>query len=316
MQRGRKTEALCDPAPNFNWQIARFRLEFSQRRIFGDKCVRITASLGAAFLALGLSAPTNLLAADLPSLKEPPAPVAPAPVSGWRFEATMNGWAPSSIANVGVGQLPTMASNVGFFTLLRHLNGVAPLAFTAKNENFILGVDLYWSAVSAGAHVRAANTALGPYGGLSANMRLGETLLTGFAGVRLPVQMANLALYGIAGARFSNVSMTLGLNTAFPGVGLTASQSENWTSPIVGFTANYTINDKWFVTSEADIGGTGNSATWQAFGALGYNWSSTISATMGFRAVYVDYQKSNGMGGSFRYQQTLLGPQLAVSYAF
>ncbi|MCI4678627.1 hypothetical protein K9U39_05190 [Rhodoblastus acidophilus] len=271
---------------------------------------------GAIVLAFSVTVPAPVLAADLPTLKEAPAP-APAPIpSGWRFEATINGWAPSSIANAGVGHLPTVSSNLGFFTLLRHLNGVVPLAFTAKNENFILGLDLYWSAVSAGAHVRASNTALGPYGGLNGSLRLSETFLMGYAGVRLPIQIANLAAYGIAGARFSNVNTTIDLNTFIPGIGLSGAQSENWTDPIIGFTANYAFNDKWFLTTEADIGGTGNSATWQAFGALGYNWTPRISSTVGFRALYVDYRKWNGDGGSFRFQQTLLGPQATISYAF
>ena len=269
---------------------------------------------GAAAVFLGILSTAQGLAADLPSIKE--APVVPPVSSGWRFEATLNGWAPSSIANVGIRKLPTFDSNVGFFTLLRHLNGVAPVAVTAKSENFILGLDLFWSAASAGAHVRASETALAPYGGLNAHMRLGETLLTGFAGMRLPIPMTNLTAYGIAGARFTNVNLTLDFDTAFPNVGLSAKQSENWTSPIVGFTVNYTISDKWFLTSEADIGGTGNSATWQAFGALGYNWTSHISSTVGFRALYVDYRKYNDSGGSFRFQQTLLGPQAQITYAF
>ncbi len=213
-------------------------------------------------------------------------------------------------------QLPTVSSDVGFFTLLRHLNGVAPLTLTAKNENFIFGLDLYWSAVSAGAHIRAANTIFGPYGGLGANLRLSQTFLTGFAGVRLPVQASNLSVYGIAGARIVDMTTTLGLDTAIPGVGVSGSQTKAWADPIIGMTAHYTINDKWFLTGEADIGGVANSATWQTFGAVGYNWTSSISSTVGFRALYVDYTESVKRDGSFRFQQTMLGPQLTVSYLF
>jgi hypothetical protein len=267
---------------------------------------------GAAMLSLGVMSTSTVLAADLPSLKDTPAPIA----SGWVFEATLDGWAPSLIANVGVRNLPTVSSDVGFFTLLRHLNGVVPLTLTAKNENFILGVDLYWSAVSVGAHIPASNTALGPYGGLGANLRLSQTFLTGFAGLRLPVQASNLSVYGIAGARVVDMTATIGLDTAIPAVGVSGSQTKIWADPIIGLTAHYTINDKWFLTGEADIGGVANSVTWQTFGAIGYNWTPSITSTLGFRALYVEYMESVKRDGSFRYQQTMLGPQLTVSYLF
>lgn len=265
---------------------------------------------------LALTPASTVLASDLPDVKEAPA-AALAPIAGgWVFEATLDGWAPSLIANVGVHHFPTMTADVGFFTLLRHLDGVAPLTFTAKNENFIFGLDLFWSAASVGAHIHAPNTVLGPVGGVSANLRLSQTFLTGFAGVRLPVLSPELSVYGIAGARFVDVTATLALNTAIPGFALSGSQTKIWADPIIGLAAHYTLNPKWFLTGEADIGGVSNSLTWQAFAAVGYYWTPSITSTLGFRALYVDYTESVHRDGSFRFQQTMLGPQLTVSYLF
>jgi hypothetical protein len=272
--------------------------------------------LGGAILVLGVMSTSTVLAADLPSLKDAPASALAPIASGWVFEATIDGWAPSLIANVGVRNLPSVSSNVGFFTLLRHLNGVAPLTLTATNENFILGVDLFWSAVSVGAHIPASNTALGPYGGLGASLRLSQAFLTGFAGVRLPVQASSLSVYGVAGVRLVDMTATLGLDAAIPGIGVSGSETKAWADPIIGLIAHYTINDKWFLTGEADIGGVANSMTWQAFGAVGYNWSQSVALTAGFRALYAEYEESAKWNGSFRFQQTMLGPQLTVSYRF
>jgi hypothetical protein len=280
----------------------------------GETRMRKFILSSAALLALNLaSAPA--LAADLPSIKEAPAPVlAPIP-SGWRFEATINGWAPSMIANVGVASFPTAAVDVGFFKLLSKINGVVPVSLIARNDNFIGGVDLYWSAVSAGAsfHGAAAQT---NFGGVEASLHSAQTILTGFGGVRLPLQIANLNFYGIAGARYFSVNNTLNLNTAVAGFGLSATQGKDWVDPIIGFAARYFINEKWFVDAEADIGGYNKSATWQTFAAVGYNWTQNISSTLGFRALYVDYEKANNFNGSFRFQQTLLGPQATITYAF
>ena len=44
---------------------------------------------------------------------------------------------------------------------------------------------------------------------------------------------------------------------------------------------------------------------WQAFGAVGYNWTPSISSTLGFRALYAYDQQFNNVGGSFRIHETL-----------
>lgn len=270
----------------------------------------------AAFLATSLMSSAPVLATDLPSLKEAPAPVAAPLPDGWRFEATINGWAPSAITNVGVRNLPTVSDNVGFFKLLQHLNGVAPVSVIARNENFIVGLDLFWSAASAGAHFRGLPAAEIP-GGSNIHLRLDETFLTAFGGIRLPIQLADLSVYGILGARFTNVGATIGLTKAIPGLGLSTSQSKDWADPIIGFTAHYVISDKWFLAGEADIGGgEDKSATWQTFAAVGYIWTQNISSTVGFRALYVTYQQPNNFNGSFRFQETLLGPQATINYLF
>ncbi|MDI9847117.1 hypothetical protein QM467_03460 [Rhodoblastus sp. 17X3] len=269
----------------------------------------------AALLTAMLATSAPALAADLPSVKEAPAPVlAPIP-SGWRFEATVNGWAPSIISNVGVAGFPTSSVDVGFFKILSKLNGVVPLSLIARNDTFIAGVDLYWSALSAGASFRGP-AALTTFGGVNANLHTAMTILTGFGGVRLPLQIANLNFYGIAGARYFGVNNTLGLSAPVAGYGLSATQGKDWVDPIIGFASRYVINEKWFVDAEADIGGYNKSVTWQTFAAVGYNWTQNISSTVGFRALYVDYEKANNFNGSFRFQQTLLGPQATIIYAF
>ncbi len=105
-----------------------------------------------ALIALGLMSSAPALAADLPSVKEAPVlTVAPSP-SDWRFEATINGWAPSVLVNTGFARLPNTSASLGFFTLLRHLYGNVPVSFTARNDNFITGLDLYWVRLGANAH--------------------------------------------------------------------------------------------------------------------------------------------------------------------
>ena len=54
--------------------------------------------------------------------------------------------------------------------------------------------------------------------------------------------------------------------------------------------------------------GLSNSATGQALGAVGYNWTQLISTTLGYRVLY-SYDKEDASGNSsFRYQQWTYGP--------
>jgi hypothetical protein len=287
---------------------------------YGDFAVRKKISfcaglLASGALALAALAPAPAVAADLPSAKEAPVPVVEPIPSGWRFEATINGWAPSLISNVGVRNLPTASVDVGFFTLLRHINGVAPITVTASKDNFLFGVDLFWNALTTGASFRTPGP-LTPFNGVSASLHLDETILTGFAGVRLPVISPDLSLFAIAGARYFHVGADLSLNTLVPGFAWTTSQSKDWVDPIIGLTAHYRLNEKWFLAGEADVGGYNDSLTWQTFGAVGYNWTPAISTTLGFRALYAYEKQPANLTGNFRFQQTMLGPQLTIGYAF
>lgn len=273
--------------------------------------MRKSALSAIAFAAFASQA----LAADLPALKEAPPPVlAPAP-SDWRFEATINGWGPSLISNLGVGRFPMASADASIFQLLRHLKGIAPLGFVARNDNFITGLDLFWVRLSAGSTFTGPQGA-GSLGGLNANMTLNETILTGFAGVRIPVESPELRLYAIAGARYFNLNATLDLDTAVPGFDRSQSRVRNWVDPIGGLALRYKINDKWYVDAEADGGGYNNSATVHGLAAVGYNLTQSISTTVGLRALYVNYQQSNNRNGSFRFQETLVGPQATISYNF
>ncbi|WP_294541460.1 hypothetical protein [uncultured Rhodoblastus sp.] len=266
----------------------------------------------ASLFAVGMIFSGPVLAADPPSLKEAPLP-APAP-GGWRFEATLNGWSPSLQVNSGFAGLPSASSSIGFFTLLRHLYGNVPVSFTARNENFIAGLDLYWVRLGANAHFNVLPGT--PFGGVSAGLTLGETILTGFGGIRIPFGAPDFSLYAIAGVRYVNVNESLGLGAPVTGFARNFSVTKNWASPIAGLALRNKFDEKWFADGEVDVGGTGGSATWQFFGALGYNWTPTIASTVGFRALYLYNQQYNDFGGSFRLHQTMLGPQASITYKF
>ena len=111
--------------------------------------------------------------------------------------------------------------------------------------------------------------------------------------------------------------MAITLRTPVFGFQHETSVSKDWIDPVIGLAAHYRIDDKWFVNAQADIGGLDNSATGQALGSVGYNWTQNISTTVGYRLLYGYDKEANALNGpSFRLQQWIYGPFAGFKYSF
>jgi hypothetical protein len=100
-------------------------------------------------------------------------------------------------------------------------------------------------------------------------------------------------------------------------LGRSGSQGKTWADPIVGLFARYRFNDKWVLKFEGDVGGYSGSATAQVYSAVGYNWTPNITSSVGLRYLYAYERTSANTGnGSFRFQQTMFGPEFDTSINF
>ena len=269
--------------------------------------------LGAIWISIVALAGPAALAADLPTKK--PAPVlqpAPSVSSKWRFDVTLYGWIGSLAGDAGIRQFPTTPFHAGFGALLDHVRGAFSGAAVVRNDRFIGGLDVIWADLGTGVNFQNPSS---PLVGAGANLRLDTALITGFGGIRIPFGPPNLDLYGIVGARYFYDEISITLRSPVSGFERDASASKSWVDPIAGLYAHYRINDKWFVNGEADIGGLHNSATGQALGAVGYNWTQNIATTLGYRMVY-GYDKQSAPNGSFRIQEWVYGPYAALKFTF
>ena len=105
-----------------------------------------------------------------------------------------------------------------------------------------------------------------------------------------------MSLYGTLGARYTNLGLNVSLTHQFagivlqqpPGFTLVSNQSMTWVDPVIGLAMKYRINEKWFVNAYGDIGGFGiaSKITTQGEIAVGYNWTPSVSTSVGFRALY------------------------------
>ena len=268
----------------------------------------------AVLTAVGMLTAATASATDLPTKKETPAPI-PEPVlpSTWRFEITGYGWGAGLTGNAGIGGFPTVPFYASLRTVLEHLEGVLMGSIIARNGTFIGGLDLIWTRLEESVTLDNPSS---PVHGAEADIKLGETIVTGFGGVRIPVGPPNLELYGTLGARYLAVHSSVTLTTEVFGFERSASATKNWIDPVVGFAAQYRIDPKWFVNTQADIGGLSDSATGQALGAVGYNWTPSIATTLGYRVLYAYRKDDNAANGSFRLQQWMYGPFAALKHSF
>ncbi len=148
----------------------------------------------------------------------------------------------------------------------------------ARNDTFIGGVDLIWARIGISETFENPSS---PLYGVGANFKLTQTIVTGFGGLRIPVGPPNLELYGTVGARYFDDGVAITLTGPVFGFQRYESESKDWIDPVVGFAAHYRIDPKWFVNAQADIGGLNDSATGQALGSVGYNWTQNIATTLG-----------------------------------
>lgn len=232
------------------------------------------------------------MAADLVEAPPPPAPV----VKDWRFQATIYGWAAGIDGDIGIAGLGPAHVNVSPSEAIESLKGAVMGAFSATNGDWLFLTDLIWNRTNSTGPIGATGAAY--------DFTQNQYIVQSAVGYRLPIDIDRFTLSGTVGFRYMYLDGDLGLGTiAVPNV-VSASGHEQWIDPTVGLSLRYDFNDKWFLNALGDIGGfgVGSDLTWQAFGAVGYNWTKTISTSIGYRALYEDYTD-----GGFVYNVTQQG---------
>ncbi len=258
--------------------------------------------LFALLLLPGAAGPS--LAADL-TLE--PAPLA-APVAAsndWRFQATIYGWFSGLQGDVGVKGFGPASIDVSPIDAIKDLDGAVMGSFGATHDQFMFLTDFMWTKISQDGNIRDT--------GLGFDYSQTQITIQGLAGYQLPLGITNLQLSATAGFRYQHLSADFSVGPNALPISVGDSGTVQWIDPTVGLYAHYDFNDRWFVNALGDVGGfgVGSNFTWQAFGALGYNWSKTISTSIGYRAIYEDYQS-----GGFVYDTTQQGVFAGVGIHF
>lgn len=224
--------------------------------------------------------------------------------SGWTFSVTGYAWLAGLEGDVGVnGNVAHVDASIG--DVLSNFDIGYMSVAEARYERFGVFTDVVYGKLSASQDT--------PLGILANNVDLSsQSLMWTVAGEYRLVDTPEASLDAFAGFRLYWLKNELEFNP--PGLlgGTTASQTETWADPIVGLKGRYSFSPQFYLTAWGLVGGGASSEVlWDIMGGVGYDFSDSWSAVVGYRAAGVDYENDG-----FVYDTVQQGPILGVTYRF
>jgi len=215
---------------------------------------------------------------------------------GWDFRVTPYIWLPSLDIDAGIGPSPPVESST---SLLDVLNAAVLVSFEARKGD--IGV------IGEFNYLNLSDDVASPGGLISAELGL-EGIMTALALSYRAVETERASFDVYGGVRIWSIDTRIDFAT-LP----TAEASTNWVDPIIGLQASYGLTDAVFLDGRTDIGGfgVGSKFQWDALARLGYSFNETLSATLGYRHLNLEFDdKGLNLNGAFT------GPLVALDINF
>lgn len=126
----------------------------------------------------------------------------------------------------------------------------------------------------------------------------------------------SVSVDALLGGRYWSVDSEIDVDVPTLGRGASGGVGKDWVDPFVGARVNVSLIEKVHLTVRGDLGGfgVGSDVAWGASGVVGYDFTSLISAWLGYRAVGVDYQGDST--GEVSYDLVMHGPLTGVGFRF
>ena len=223
--------------------------------------------------------------------------------SEWEFSVTPYFWAPALSGKVTHRRLPVINIDASFDDIFDNLDFAAMLIGDARKGRYSIFGDLIYA--------KLGNVGDTPRDIVSTSADVKSKSFAGFLGAGYSVLDASEhRLDVVAGLRVWSVDTDITLHRG-EFSGRKRSDSATWVDALVGVRGNYAFNPKVYLTGWGLIGAGGADADWDVGIGIGYNFSKSISATVGYRALGVDYDR-NG----FKYDAVLQGPMAGLTIRF
>lgn len=203
-----------------------------------------------------------------------------------------------------IGPLPNANVDISFRDVIGDLEGGAMAMVEYRQGPWSLIGDLMYTSVRP-----TGNVAGSPADDVELRQR--QTTLQGNALYRAyATEDVRIDVGG--GLRYWHLNNRITVTTPFTPT-IRGTQDKDWIDPVIAVRFQTRINDKLRATFFADYGGfgAGSDETWQIVGTLDYSLNEKLLLRGGYRILSTDYED-----GSFKYDMTLRGPLIGLTYRF
>ena len=225
----------------------------------------------------------------------------------WEFHIAPYGWLAGQEGTVGTfPRLPPADIDVSFSDdILGNINGALMLIGEARKGSFGFAADVAYTDIESDAKIPGEN--------FTKLTSQSQSWIVSAAGFYRFFEKERAFLDCLAGVRYWSVDSELTLS-GDPVGAFAFDNREDWFDPIVGLKGLTMLgSSKFYVNGFIVIGGfgAGSDFMWDGNLNLGYQWTETISTTVGYRYLSVDYESDD-----FLYDVSQDGPILGLSWRF
>ncbi|HCW16892.1 MAG TPA: hypothetical protein DHL02_02805 [Achromobacter sp.] len=223
--------------------------------------------------------------------------------SEWEFSVTPYVWAPALSGKVSHRRLPVIDVDTSFDQILDNLDFAAMLSGDARKGRYSFFGDLIYAKVGAQGDT--------PREVVATSADVHSKTFTGLLGAGYSVlDQSPHSLDVVAGLRVWSVDTDITLKGARVD-GRKSSDGATWVDAVAGVRGRYVFNTKLYAAGWGLVGAGGANADWDVGIGIGYNISKSFSATVGYRALGVDYS-----AGGFKFDAVLHGPMAGLTIRF
>lgn len=223
----------------------------------------------------------------------------------WGFNLTPYGWFSGfeGVVNTFDSQFPSHV-DISPSEALNDSDASFMLIFEAKKGGQGVYTDYFYSN-------SLFDDEVAPVIGLNIRSRTKTTMVT-IAYVRELLEREDLTLDVMVGTRWWQINSAIRVYNSNNNIA--TSSVEQWLDPLIGFKGTKTLGrSHFFLSGGASVGGFGvNSDLFYDVNLnFGYQWSTAISTSVGFRQLELDYNKDN-----FIYDVKQAGWQVDLTWSF
>ncbi|MGY6273288.1 DUF481 domain-containing protein [Achromobacter denitrificans] len=221
----------------------------------------------------------------------------------WEFSVTPYFWAPALSGKVSQSNSPVIDIDTSFDKLFDNLDFAAMLIGDARKGRYSIFGDLIYTKIGSQGDT--------PRGILASSADVKSSTFAGLIGAGYSVlETPTHRLDVVAGLRVWSVDTDITLKGAHLS-GRTRSDGATWVDGLVGVRGNYAFTPKLYATGWGLIGAGGANVDWDLGLGIGYHINDRFSASIGYRALGVDYSQ-----GRFKFDAVLQGPMAGLTIRF